>query len=133
MTVYCAMVASVLLAVAALALRRARVAQTALLASEETCRQLVQQSRAAAIKSGAIEQQMQYGIVTQTGGNIHLDSTVGVGTTFTIDLPATTEPPPVGEASAAPPRFIDGYATVSARIEFMSGFARDPVREPAGG
>ena len=34
---------------------------------------------------------MVYGIVTQNGGRIDLDSTVGVGTTFTIDLPATSD------------------------------------------
>ena len=30
-------------------------------------------------------------IVKQAGGRIHVESTVGVGTTFTIDLPATSE------------------------------------------
>jgi signal transduction histidine kinase len=32
-----------------------------------------------------------YDIVKQSGGHIHLDSAAGVGTTFTVDLPATGE------------------------------------------
>ena len=31
-------------------------------------------------------------IVRQAGGRIHVESAAGVGTTFTIDLPATSEP-----------------------------------------
>lgn len=53
-----------------------------------------------------------YGTVKQSGGHIQLDSTVGAGTTFTIDLPATPERPATCEAMSVPPRFIEGYATV---------------------
>jgi two-component system, cell cycle sensor histidine kinase and response regulator CckA len=35
-----------------------------------------------------------YGIVTQSGGSIIVDSTVGVGTTFTVALPAGQSPNP---------------------------------------
>jgi two-component system cell cycle sensor histidine kinase/response regulator CckA len=55
---------------------------------------------------------MVYGIVTQNGGRIDLDSTVGVGTTFSIDLPATSDASPIAALSASPPRFVDGYASV---------------------
>ena len=55
---------------------------------------------------------MVYGIVTQNGGRIDLDSTVGVGTTFSIDLPATSDSAPVAAVKASPPRFVDGYASV---------------------
>jgi two-component system, cell cycle sensor histidine kinase and response regulator CckA len=52
-----------------------------------------------------------YGIVAQSHGHVAIQSTVGVGTTFTIDLPATSEPLVAGEA-VEEPRFVDGYATV---------------------
>ena len=35
-----------------------------------------------------------YGIVTQSGGSIFVDSTVGVGTTFTVALPTSNSPTP---------------------------------------
>jgi CheY-like chemotaxis protein len=50
-----------------------------------------------------------YDIVRQSGGHIHLDSAAGVGTTFTIDVPAT------GERSAA----FDAAAS-AARLEMGS-------------
>jgi two-component system, cell cycle sensor histidine kinase and response regulator CckA len=40
-----------------------------------------------------------FALVKENGGQIHLDSTTGVGTTFTVDLPAMSELPPV----VAPP------------------------------
>ena len=49
-----------------------------------------------------------YRIVTQRGGHIRLDSTAGVGTTFTVDLPATAE----AAVDESMPRFIEGYTTV---------------------
>lgn len=39
------------------------------------------------------------------------DSTVGVGATFTIDLPATFETSPGADLSASPPRVVDGRDT----------------------
>jgi two-component system, cell cycle sensor histidine kinase and response regulator CckA len=36
-----------------------------------------------------------FAIVKENGGQIHLDSTTGVGTTFTVDLPAMSELPPI--------------------------------------
>jgi signal transduction histidine kinase len=52
-----------------------------------------------------------YGIVAQSRGHIAIASTVGVGTTFTIELPATTEPLAAREP-AAPQRLVEDYATV---------------------
>jgi two-component system, cell cycle sensor histidine kinase and response regulator CckA len=52
-----------------------------------------------------------YGIVAQSRGQIAIASTVGVGTTFSIDLPTTSEPLATDELVAAP-AFVDGYATV---------------------
>ena len=52
-----------------------------------------------------------YGIVEQSGGSITVASVEGLGTTFTIDLPATDEPLVVAEPPAAP-RVVEGCATV---------------------
>jgi signal transduction histidine kinase len=42
-----------------------------------------------------------YGIVTEHGGRLNVQSTVGVGTTFTISLPATPRPPTDGDTEKA--------------------------------
>src|SRR6185436_4084766 len=44
-----------------------------------------------------------YGIVAQTGGHITVSSTLNVGTTFTIHLPAA-DPVPEGKSPAVPAR-----------------------------
>ena len=43
-------------------------------------------------------------LVKQAGGRIRVDSAAGVGTTFTIDLPATSEPAAVPDRSLAETR-----------------------------
>jgi signal transduction histidine kinase/CheY-like chemotaxis protein len=43
-------------------------------------------------------------IVKQAGGRLHVDSAAGVGTTFTIDLPATSEPAGVPDSEFAETR-----------------------------
>jgi nitrogen-specific signal transduction histidine kinase len=53
-----------------------------------------------------------YGIVMQNGGHVDLDSTVDVGTTVTIDWPATAEGFPALDVPASPARFADGHARV---------------------
>jgi PAS domain S-box-containing protein len=53
-----------------------------------------------------------YGIVKQSGGFISLSSIEGCGTTFTIDLPATSETVVARDAGTDAPRFIPGCATI---------------------
>jgi two-component system cell cycle sensor histidine kinase/response regulator CckA len=55
-----------------------------------------------------------YGIVKQTGGFVQVESSLGLGTTFTIFLPRYGEPAVVGEAEAEPARIRDltGIGTV---------------------
>ena len=45
-------------------------------------------------------------IVKQAGGRMQVDSTVGVGTTFTIDLPATSEQTAESERAQAAPHLV---------------------------
>ncbi|HEX8723850.1 MAG TPA: ATP-binding protein [Gemmatimonadaceae bacterium] len=53
-----------------------------------------------------------YGIVKQTGGSVRVESTVGVGTTFVIDLPAAGEPAAAGADGAAPMVLPRGSETI---------------------
>lgn len=57
-----------------------------------------------------------YGIVKQTGGFIHVDSTVGKGTTFSIYLPQYTEEqvvsPSEKELEKLPPQDLTGSSTI---------------------
>jgi two-component system, cell cycle sensor histidine kinase and response regulator CckA len=54
-----------------------------------------------------------YGIVTQSGGTIHVDSTPGQGTTFTIQLPRTQSPAvPATGSGATTEESLDGSETI---------------------
>jgi signal transduction histidine kinase len=53
-----------------------------------------------------------YGLVKENGGHIQVDSTAGVGTTFTVDLPATSELPAPVEAPPPAARLKVGLAPI---------------------
>jgi two-component system, cell cycle sensor histidine kinase and response regulator CckA len=53
-----------------------------------------------------------YGLVKQCGGHIHLDSAAGSGTTFTVDLPATSDPSVLDSSASPVRRVIEGYSTI---------------------
>ncbi|PZO85733.1 MAG: PAS domain-containing sensor histidine kinase, partial [Micavibrio aeruginosavorus] len=57
-----------------------------------------------------------YGIIRQTGGYLHIDSTVGIGTTFSIYLPRLSAEEAKTEAPAAKQEEKTGDLTGSARI-----------------
>jgi len=53
-----------------------------------------------------------YGIVKQSGGFVWVDSAVGEGSTFTVDLPFVDEPVQAAEAAPAGPADVRGTETV---------------------
>jgi two-component system cell cycle sensor histidine kinase/response regulator CckA len=53
-----------------------------------------------------------FALVKANGGQIHLDSTTGVGTTFTVDLPAMSELPPMFDPPPPAPRPMTGLAPI---------------------
>ena len=53
-----------------------------------------------------------YSLVKENGGHIHLDSTAGVGSTFTVDLPALSESPAPLDSPPPAPRPVVGFAPI---------------------
>ncbi len=73
---------------------------------------------------------MVYGIVTQSGGTIAVESTPGQGTTFAITLPRSEAPAEAVEAPAAPPALLTGTETILLVEDeaIVRGFAREVLR-----
>jgi CheY-like chemotaxis protein len=74
-------------------------------------------------RGGAVGLAKVDAIVKEAGGRIQVESTSGVGTTFTIDLPATSEPAAAGE-----PAFVDTPLTAPLLIVEDEPGVRELIR-----
>jgi two-component system cell cycle sensor histidine kinase/response regulator CckA len=68
-----------------------------------------------------------FGIVTQAGGEVSIDSEVGVGTTVRIHLPAVTESSPPPRTAQPPARWPSGGGETILLVE-DEGNVREPAR-----